>query len=102
LTGPQLLRISQRNSLQTGGVNANHRKIGRRIVADGVGGSAPPVGQRHFDPGGVMHDVAIGENQAIGRKYEAGATSASLPRLAGAISPGRLRRSDMMYLDVYD
>ena len=80
LPRPQVLRISQGNGLQSGSIDANDGKIGRRIIADGVSGSAPSVRQRHLDPGRVVHDVAIGENQSIGREDEAGAAATALAR----------------------
>ena len=98
LARPQLLRISQWNGLQSGNIDSNDGKIGGRIIADGVSRSAPSVRQRHFDPRRVVHDVAIGENQSIGREDEAGAASTALAGLTRTSSACRL---ELLYFNVH-
>jgi len=46
-----------------------------------------------------VHDVAIGENQSIGREDEAGAAATALAGLARTSSACRLER--LMYFNVY-
>src|ERR1700686_288270 len=88
LSRPQLLRVSEGNGLQTGSINSNHGKIGRRIITDGVSRSAAAVRECYLDSRRVVHDVAVGENQSVGREYEAGAASTALAWLAEATSAG--------------
>ena len=96
----QLLRISEGNGLQSGSVsiNSNDREIGRWIVSDGVSWSAPAVGQRYLDPGGVVHHVAVGENQSIGREDEAGAAASAFARTSSTRGSGhRLMHFNVHY-----
>ncbi|MGD1215946.1 MAG: hypothetical protein ABR861_13270 [Terriglobales bacterium] len=76
--------------------NSNDGKIGRRIIANRPSRSAPSVRQRHFDPCRVVHDVAIGEDQSIGREDEAGAASTALAGLTRTSSAASL-----MYFNVH-
>jgi hypothetical protein len=71
---------AERDGLQCCGIDSNDGQIGRRIVADDVRRGAPPIRQRHIDPGRIVDYVAVGENQSIRRKYETGAASATLAR----------------------
>lgn len=90
LAGPQLLRISQLNRLQVGGIDPDDGEIGGGIVAHCVGGHAAAVGERDLDAGGVVDDVAVGEDEAVGSKDETGAASTAFARFAGAGSAGDL------------
>jgi hypothetical protein len=47
-----------------------------------------------------VHDVAIGENQSIGREDEAGAASTAFARLTRTRSACRLEQR-LMYFNVY-
>jgi len=53
-----------------GGVDADYGEVGGGIVADGVRGETAAIGERDFDSRGVVDDVAVGENQAVGGEDE--------------------------------
>jgi hypothetical protein len=109
LTHAKLLRISESSRGKAGlvdahFVDANHRQVARRIVSDGAGWHAPAVGQSYFDAARVVHNVAVGENQAIGSEYESRASATAFARLAGAAAARSLmhfdvhhRRTDTLY-----
>jgi hypothetical protein len=76
-------------------IDADHGKVAGRIVADGGCRHAAAVGQRDFDAAGVMDDVAVGENQAVGSEYEPGASTAAFAWLVGASAAGGLMNFDV-------
>ncbi len=100
LARPQLLRISQRDGLQSSGIDSNNGEIGGRIIANRVSRCAPSIRETDFDSGGIVHHVAVRENQAIGRKDEAGATAASFPWFTRTTAARGWR--GLMDLHVYD
>ncbi len=65
MTYTQSLRVPQGRGYQTGPVNLNDSQVGCGIVADGSRGTLTPVVQGDFDPLGVMHHVAVGEDEPV-------------------------------------
>jgi hypothetical protein len=49
-------------------VNAHHRDIGIRVVTDQISRLTAAIRQRHDELGGAMHDMAVGQNKAVGCK----------------------------------
>ena len=86
-------RHHQAGCVVIGYVHAHHRQIGCGIVADGAGGEAAAVGEGNLNACGLVHHVAVGENQAVGSEHETGAAALPLARLAGTVSspPARHR-----------
>ena len=60
LADADFLRIAERRGRQAARGNANHGKIGARIVADQGRIEAPAVAQSDADFGRAVHDVAVG------------------------------------------
>jgi hypothetical protein len=87
LPNTKLLRVSESSGGKAGlvdahFVDANHGQVARRVVSDGAGWHAPTVGQSYLDAARIMHDVAVGENQAIGSEYEPRTSAVPFARLA--------------------
>jgi hypothetical protein len=51
-------------------VDADHRKIAVRVVADQVRIGAEAIGQRYVNLVGVMYNVAICQNEPVGGEHE--------------------------------
>ena len=49
-------------------VNTHHRDIGIGVITDQVSRLTVAIRQRHDELGGAMHDVAVGQNKAVGGK----------------------------------
>lgn len=62
---------------ELGCVDAQHGQIGVRVIADERCGKLAPVEQRDADVVGVVHDVAIGDDETVGGKDEAAAVAAA-------------------------
>jgi hypothetical protein len=45
-------------------------EIGVGIVADQIGAGLPAIVEGGLDPAGVLHDVAVGEREAIGGEHD--------------------------------
>ena len=60
------------------------REIRIRILADELGRERSPVGERDVDALRVVHDVAVGENQAVRRDDKARALAAVSAAIAAA------------------
>jgi hypothetical protein len=71
--------------------DANHRKVGIRIVADDVALERLPIGKMHRQAAAVVDDVTVGEDQAVRREHEPRprslATAPTPPPLRPAASP---------------
>src|SRR6266849_9276442 len=52
-------------------IDAEHRKVGIRIVADEIGTAGRTVEENDRDPPGALDDVAVGDDEAVGREQEA-------------------------------
>jgi hypothetical protein len=65
------IRVTQPGRYELWGVHAQHSHIGIRVIADQLRMLAAAIRQGHEEPGGVMHNVAIGYNKAIGRQQKA-------------------------------
>jgi len=48
-----------------------------RVVADEIAAQRTAFGQRHADVRGVVHDVAVREDETVGREGEAAAATAA-------------------------
>ena len=57
--------------------NADDGQVRVRIVANDAGGKVPAVGQGDVDLVGVMHDVAVRNNVAVGRKNKSRTAAAA-------------------------
>src|ERR1700686_847676 len=78
----QALGIAERSRSQSGFVHANDRQIAGRIVADDRRRHAASVGQSDYDADGLMHDVAVSEDQSVWSENESRATTAPFARFA--------------------
>ena len=56
-------------------MNSNHGQISIGIIADKAGVAAAAIGERDFQPGGAVHDVAVREDESIGREDESRAAA---------------------------
>jgi hypothetical protein len=66
LARPQSLGIPERRPAQGVGMETQHREIGVRIGADQIRLGAATVTQSGFDPAGALHDMAVGQREAVG------------------------------------
>ncbi len=84
LPDPQIFRISQPHVDKLRRIDANHRKICFWIVANQPPGILAAVRQIDRDLCRVMHDMAVGQNESIGRDHESGAAAANFARALSA------------------
>ena len=70
--------------------DADDGDVGIAVLADEVGGALAAVGQRDVDRGRAVDDVAVGEDEAVGREDEARAAARLRAR-----APGGARRADV-------
>jgi len=77
LPGAQRRRIAERRVGQIRCVDAQHGQVGMRIVADQRRGKLAAVEERDPNPLRLVNHVAVGENEAVGRKNEAAAVAAA-------------------------
>ena len=102
LADAELLRIAERGGDEAGFggadfVDADDGEVAGGVVADGAGREAASVGEGDLDAAGVVNDVAVGEDEAVGGKDKAGASTFALLLGTGA-SAGWLRG----FLDDFD
>ena len=71
--------VSELNRCQVRRIDVQDGKIGVRILADELCRIASPIGKRHANQIGAMDDVAVGQDEAIGRKDEPRPAPAHLP-----------------------
>ena len=55
--------------------DSDHRQVGIWIITHQVGLKPTAVGQCHFDLAGIMHDMTIGQDEAVRREEEPRASS---------------------------
>ena len=83
LAAPQSLGVAQPRRRQGDVVDdSQQREVGVRIVAQHARLDGARVGQRQPHGGGALHDVAVGEHQAVGRDHDARTGAAALALLA--------------------
>src|SRR5688500_15053819 len=56
-------------------VNAYHGDIGIGVITDQVGLLMAAISQRHGELSGAMHDMAVGQDKAVGRKNKSRAVT---------------------------
>src|SRR5436309_12965596 len=76
----QILGICQAHVLQLWRIDANDGEIGIRVIACQLGWVVTAVRQINGDSGRVVNDVAVRQNESIGRDHKSGAVSAEFPR----------------------
>jgi hypothetical protein len=76
LAGTDRIGIAQpcRNLVRRG--YAHDGKIGIGVIADHAGSAARAVDQCHVDRGRPGHDMAVGNDESVGREQKTGATTA--------------------------
>ena len=65
-------------------VKPNHRQIARWIIPNHRSRHSTSVRQRYPDPRGLVYDVAVSQDQPIGRKHESRSPTTPFARLARA------------------
>src|SRR5213592_4324614 len=70
LTTPVVTVVWKPSGLQIAGLDPNHREIGVGVVAHQIGAIALAVRVGDLDPPRSAHDVAVGEDQAVGGEDE--------------------------------
>ena len=58
---PQGFGIAELGGGQVLGINVQHRQIGHRVIAYGLGGESPVIGKEHRNFLGTADDVVIGD-----------------------------------------
>src|SRR6266853_5826780 len=53
-----------------GRINTEHREIGIGIIPHELGAHAAAIRECHIGPGRTVRDVAVGEDESIGREHE--------------------------------
>jgi hypothetical protein len=82
LSDPQRLRIAPGNRDQVWRGDAKYREIGFRIIPHAIGLVLLAIRKRDPDLPGVMDDMAVGENEAIRRKYKTRARAGTVPAIS--------------------
>jgi len=59
-------------------VEADYGEVGGGVVPDEVCGAVAAVGERDFDSRGVVDDVAVGQDEAVGGEDESGAAAVAV------------------------
>ncbi|GAV36779.1 hypothetical protein ROTAS13_04467 [Roseomonas sp. TAS13] len=83
-----LVGIAQLQERQVAaGIDLQQRQVGALVAAHDPGRQLAPVIQRHLHRGGVLHDMVVGDDMALGIDQEAGAQrlghAAARPALGG-------------------
>ena len=71
LADPHGARVAERRERQRRSVDADDREIGVRILADEIGPRRAAVGHHDRQGAARFHDVAVGQDQAVGREQHA-------------------------------
>ena len=82
LAGAEGLRVAELDRRQVRRRNPDDRDVGVPILTDEVRRAFAAVGQRDLDRRRAVHDVAVGEDEAVGREHE--------PRSAAGLRPRAL------------
>ena len=69
----------ERHGHKIGCVDADHGQVGIGIVAYQIGAGSPAVGERDVDMRCAMDDVAVGQNETVGREDEARSAAPRFP-----------------------
>src|SRR6266487_6239891 len=85
LTHAQVLRVGQTHIREPWCIDSNHREIGVRIVARHLRRIFASIRQIYSDRIRRMNDVAISQNESIGRHDETPSVTAELPRSAPTV-----------------
>jgi hypothetical protein len=77
LSDAHRLRVAERRPRQRRAFGADPQdgQVGVNVAADQVGPQRPAIGQQRGEPGGSRHDVAVGEDKAVGREDHPGTSS---------------------------
>ena len=94
LAGPKRLRVAELDGRQIRRRDADDGDVGVAVLADEVGRALAAVGQRHVDSRGAVHDVAVGQDEAVGREHE--------PRAAAGLRTRSFRRPGRADVDADD
>src|SRR5437764_796736 len=97
LADAQFLRVAELRRNQARLIDPNDGEITGGILADQGRGHVTAVGQSCRNASGFMHDVTVGEDEAVGREDESRAATLAVARLSRARAPCRLRNRDMHY-----
>ena len=63
-----------------GCIDSDHSEVSVRIVADELRRTIAAIRDVHHDPGGMMDDMAVGQNEAVRRDHKSGSASGNIPR----------------------
>src|SRR6185312_6146507 len=58
---------------EAGGVDFDHRQVGQLVRTDHFGRQLAAVTESDLDAGGILHDVVVGNDVAVGRNNDAAA-----------------------------
>jgi hypothetical protein len=70
LTRAKAARVAELHGAEIRGRDSDHRDVGVRILTDQIGGALAAIRQGDRDVVGVLDDVAVGEDQAVGSEHE--------------------------------
>src|SRR5262249_44753513 len=90
VTRPDGLRVAEHDRLEVRRVDADHGQVGVGVVADPLGGVLAAVGEGNLDLNGMVDDMAVGEDKAVGGEDEAGAVAVGLAPPAAHAAAVRL------------
>jgi hypothetical protein len=80
LPDAQAFGIGQTYMGELGRIDPDHSKISVGIVADELRRTVAAIREVHPDPGGMMDDMAVGQNEAVRRNHKSGSASGNIPR----------------------
>src|SRR5207248_11490957 len=66
-------------------IDPHHREISVGIVADELRRTIAAIRDVHHDPGGMMDDMAVRQNEAVRRDHKSGSASANISPIFDAL-----------------
>src|SRR5207245_7638085 len=76
---PERRRVAELGEGEGRRVDADHSDVRSRVVPDQLGPQPAPVRESRIDTRGVVHNVAVRKDEAVGSKHESGAMAGKLP-----------------------
>src|SRR5437773_4639308 len=80
LPDAQAFGIGQTYMGELGCIDPDHSEISVGIVADELCRTIAAIREVHHDPGGIMDDMTVGQNEAVRRDHKSRSASGNIPR----------------------
>src|SRR5262249_35829340 len=87
LTDPDALRIAKADRREIRRIDANDCEVGVGVIANRFRRKTTAIRKSHVNLCGVMNDVAVGQNEAVGREDKSRTAAAALLLKTALIRP---------------